>query len=159
MAAAAADPQGQEGGRRRAAPSSFPPRSTSTRSACGRATTDTFIDAGCVVSTPTCGPCLGGYMGVLADGERCVATTNRNFVGRMGHIASEVYLASSRRGGGQRRGRPHRRPAEDTGRRKSTWTRKVTQIRGQCGHRRHHPRPLPEHRRQEGTGHPLHGGH
>ncbi len=55
---------------------------------------ETFIDAGCVVSTPTCGPCLGGYMGILADGERCVATTNRNFVGRMGHTGSEVYLAS-----------------------------------------------------------------
>lgn len=55
---------------------------------------DIFIDAGCVVSTPTCGPCLGGHMGILAEGERCVATTNRNFVGRMGHIASEVYLAS-----------------------------------------------------------------
>lgn len=53
-----------------------------------------FIDAGCVVSTPTCGPCLGGHMGVLAAGERCVATTNRNFVGRMGHVKSEVYLAS-----------------------------------------------------------------
>ena len=53
-----------------------------------------FIDAGCIVSTPTCGPCLGGYMGVLADGERCVSTTNRNFVGRMGHTGSEVYLAS-----------------------------------------------------------------
>ena len=53
-----------------------------------------FIEAGCVVSTPTCGPCLGGYMGILAEGERCVATTNRNFVGRMGHPASEVYLAS-----------------------------------------------------------------
>ena len=53
-----------------------------------------FIDAGAVVSTPTCGPCLGGYMGILASGERCVATTNRNFVGRMGHPASEVYLAS-----------------------------------------------------------------
>ncbi len=56
--------------------------------------TDIFIDAGCVVSTPTCGPCLGGYMGILAEGERCVSTTNRNFVGRMGHIKSEVYLAS-----------------------------------------------------------------
>ena len=53
-----------------------------------------FIDAGAVVSTPTCGPCLGGYMGILAHGERCIATTNRNFVGRMGHVDSEVYLAS-----------------------------------------------------------------
>ena len=53
-----------------------------------------FIDAGAVVSTPTCGPCLGGYMGILAEGERCIATTNRNFVGRMGHVRSEVYLAS-----------------------------------------------------------------
>ena len=53
-----------------------------------------FIEAGCVVSTPTCGPCLGGYMGILAAGERAVATTNRNFVGRMGHVESEVYLAS-----------------------------------------------------------------
>ncbi len=54
----------------------------------------TFIEAGAVVSTPTCGPCLGGYMGILADKERCVSTTNRNFVGRMGHVGSEVYLAS-----------------------------------------------------------------
>ena len=53
-----------------------------------------FIDAGAVVSTPTCGPCLGGYMGILAEGERCIATTNRNFVGRMGHVKSEVYLSS-----------------------------------------------------------------
>ncbi len=53
-----------------------------------------FIDAGAVVSTPTCGPCLGGYMGILAQGERCISTTNRNFVGRMGHVESEVYLAS-----------------------------------------------------------------
>ena len=53
-----------------------------------------FIDAGAVVSTPTCGPCLGGYMGILAAGEKCIATTNRNFVGRMGHVESEVYLAS-----------------------------------------------------------------
>ena len=53
-----------------------------------------FIEAGAIVSTPTCGPCLGGYMGVLAEGERCVSTTNRNFVGRMGHPDSEVYLAS-----------------------------------------------------------------
>ena len=54
----------------------------------------TFIEAGAIVSTPTCGPCLGGYMGILAEGERCVSTTNRNFVGRMGHISSEIYLAS-----------------------------------------------------------------
>ena len=53
-----------------------------------------FINAGAVVSTPTCGPCLGGHMGILAKGERCVATTNRNFVGRMGHVESEVYLSS-----------------------------------------------------------------
>ena len=53
-----------------------------------------FIDAGGVVSTPTCGPCLGGYMGILAENERCVSTTNRNFVGRMGHVTSEIYLAS-----------------------------------------------------------------
>lgn len=55
-----------------------------------------FINAGAIVSTPTCGPCLGGYMGILAKGEKCIATTNRNFVGRMGHTESEVYLASPR---------------------------------------------------------------
>ena len=59
-----------------------------------RGYTDIFLDAGCIVSTPTCGPCLGGHMGILAAGERCVSTTNRNFVGRMGHVTSEVYLAS-----------------------------------------------------------------
>ena len=53
-----------------------------------------LVEAGCAISTPTCGPCLGGYMGILAAGERCVSTTNRNFVGRMGHVDSEVYLAS-----------------------------------------------------------------
>jgi 3-isopropylmalate/(R)-2-methylmalate dehydratase large subunit len=57
--------------------------------------TDIFLDAGCAVSTPTCGPCLGGHMGILAEGERCVATSNRNFVGRMGHVKSEVYLANA----------------------------------------------------------------
>ncbi len=56
---------------------------------------DIFLDAGCAVSTPTCGPCLGGYMGILAKGERCVSTTNRNFVGRMGDPGSEVYLANA----------------------------------------------------------------
>ncbi|MBP8639416.1 MAG: 3-isopropylmalate dehydratase large subunit [Oscillospiraceae bacterium] len=59
-----------------------------------RGYTKIFVDAGCIVSTPTCGPCLGGHMGILAAGERAVATTNRNFVGRMGHVESEVYLAS-----------------------------------------------------------------
>jgi 3-isopropylmalate/(R)-2-methylmalate dehydratase large subunit len=54
---------------------------------------DIFIDAEAAVSTPTCGPCLGGHMGILAAGERAVSTTNRNFVGRMGHVDSEVYLA------------------------------------------------------------------
>ena len=55
---------------------------------------DIFIQAEAVVSTPTCGPCLGGYMGILAKGERAIATTNRNFIGRMGHPESEVYLSN-----------------------------------------------------------------
>ena len=55
---------------------------------------DIFLDAGGIISPPTCGPCLGGYMGILAKGERSIATTNRNFVGRMGHPESEVYLAN-----------------------------------------------------------------
>ncbi|MFW5979310.1 MAG: aconitase family protein, partial [Halanaerobium sp.] len=55
---------------------------------------DIFVDAGVAVSTPTCGPCLGGHMGILAEGERAISTTNRNFVGRMGSTKSEVYLAS-----------------------------------------------------------------
>ena len=57
-------------------------------------TLQTLVEAGCVISAPTCGPCLGGHMGILAEGERCVSTTNRNFIGRMGHVESEVYLAS-----------------------------------------------------------------
>ena len=56
--------------------------------------TQIFLDAGAMVTMPTCGPCLGGHCGVLAAGEKCVSTTNRNFVGRMGHSTSEVYLAS-----------------------------------------------------------------
>lgn len=63
------------------------------REAMKRGYIDYFIDAGCAVSTPTCGPCLGGYMGIMAAGEKCVSTTNRNFRGRMGHVDSEVYLA------------------------------------------------------------------
>ena len=65
---------------------------------------DIFLDAGGVISLPTCGPCLGGYMGILANGERAVSTTNRNFVGRMGHTGSEVYLAGPGGGGGGGRG-------------------------------------------------------
>lgn len=60
--------------------------------------TQIFIEAGAVVSTPTCGPCLGGHMGILAAGERAVSTSNRNFVGRMGHTESEIYLGLSRCG-------------------------------------------------------------
>ena len=60
-----------------------------------RGYTESFIDAGCVVSTPTCGPCLGGYMGILGDDEKCISTTNRNFIGRMGARTSEVYLANA----------------------------------------------------------------
>lgn len=55
---------------------------------------DTFIAADCAVSTPTCGPCIGGHMGVLAAGESCLSTSNRNFVGRMGHRDSQIYLAN-----------------------------------------------------------------
>ena len=55
---------------------------------------DIFVDAGCAVNTPSCGPCMGGHMGVMAAGEKCVSTTNRNFVGRMGHVESLIYLAS-----------------------------------------------------------------
>jgi len=72
----------------------IPATQTVYRECMHRGYTDIFLDAGCIVSTPTCGPCLGGYMGILAAGERCVSTTNRNFVGRMGHVDSEVYLAS-----------------------------------------------------------------
>ena len=72
----------------------IPATPTVYREAMKRGYFDIFMDAGCIVSTPTCGPCLGGYMGILAEGERCVSSTNRNFVGRMGHVKSEVYLAS-----------------------------------------------------------------
>ena len=69
---------------------------------------DIFIDAHCAVSTPTCGPCLGGYMGILAAGERAIATTNRNFVGRMGDPTNEVYLSLAGRDRRFGRARPHR---------------------------------------------------
>ena len=72
----------------------IPATQTVYRECMKRGYTEIFLDAGCAVSTPTCGPCLGGHMGCLAQGERCVSTTNRNFVGRMGHVKSEVYLAS-----------------------------------------------------------------
>ena len=72
----------------------IPATQTVYRECMKRGYTDIFLDAGCIVSTPTCGPCLGGHMGCLAAGERCVSTTNRNFVGRMGHVNSEIYLAS-----------------------------------------------------------------
>ena len=69
--------------------------------------TDIFLDAGCIVSTPTCGPCLGGHMGILAAGERCVSTTNRNFVGRMGHVDQRGLSRLARRGRGIRHRGPH----------------------------------------------------
>ena len=72
----------------------FPATQRIYREALTDGTILTLLDAGCVISTPTCGPCLGGHMGILAEGERCVSTTNRNFIGRMGHTKSEVYLAS-----------------------------------------------------------------
>ncbi len=71
----------------------FPGTQTILRDAMREGIIDTLIEAGAAVSTPTCGPCLGGHMGILAKGERAVSTTNRNFVGRMGHVESEVYLA------------------------------------------------------------------
>ena len=72
----------------------FPGTQNEYKEAIRRGYAEAFIDAGAVFSTPTCGPCLGGHMGILAAGEKAVATTNRNFVGRMGHVESEVYLAS-----------------------------------------------------------------
>jgi len=72
----------------------FPATQKIWKQAMGEGLFDIFVDAGCAVSTPTCGPCLGGHMGILAEGEKAVSTTNRNFVGRMGHPKSEVYLAS-----------------------------------------------------------------
>ena len=71
---------------------------------------DVFYKAGCVIAAPTCGACLGGFMGILASGEKCISTTNRNFVGRMGHPKSEVYLASPGDGGGKRNRRQISRP-------------------------------------------------
>jgi 3-isopropylmalate/(R)-2-methylmalate dehydratase large subunit len=72
----------------------IPATQTIYRQALDEGLIEIFLEAEAVVSTPTCGPCLGGYMGVLAEGERAISTTNRNFVGRMGHRKSEVFLAS-----------------------------------------------------------------
>ena len=72
----------------------FPGTQTILREAMREGIIETLIDAGAAVSTPTCGPCLGGHMGILAKGERAISTTNRNFVGRMGHVESEIYLAN-----------------------------------------------------------------
>jgi len=72
----------------------FPGTQTIYKQAMKEGLFDIFVDAGAAVSTPTCGPCLGGHMGILAKGERAIATTNRNFVGRMGHPESEVYLSN-----------------------------------------------------------------
>ena len=77
----------------------FPGTQNVYKEAIRRGYAEAFIDAGAVFSTPTCGPCLGGHMGILAAGEKAVATTNRNFVGRMGHVESEVYLAQPGSGG------------------------------------------------------------
>jgi 3-isopropylmalate/(R)-2-methylmalate dehydratase large subunit len=72
----------------------FPATQEIYRQALREGLIEVFLDAKAAVSTPTCGPCLGGHMGILAKGERAVATTNRNFVGRMGHPESEVYLSN-----------------------------------------------------------------
>ena len=72
----------------------IPASQDSFKAACAEGIAEIFVDAGCVFSTPTCGPCFGGHMGVLGAGERCLSTTNRNFVGRMGHRESEVFLAN-----------------------------------------------------------------
>ncbi len=110
---AAAVLKGQQSGRRRALHRHprHPGRSYPGGHRRGAGST-TFIEAGCAVSTPTCGPCLGGHMGILADGERAISTTNRNFVGRMGHVKSEVYpglpaVAAAVRRGRLRGGSPH----------------------------------------------------
>ena len=94
-----------------------------------------FIKAGAVVSTPTCGPCLGGYMGILAAGERCVSTTNRNFVGRMGHVKSEVYLANPAVAAASAVARQDSQPGGSS---IMSLKGKYFQIRRQCGYRCHH---------------------
>ncbi len=94
MRTAAQIPQGQKGRQRCQDVVVIPATQSIYKECIKQGYLDIFIDAGCAVSTPTCGPCLGGYMGILAEHERCVATTNRNFIGRMGHNLSEVYLAN-----------------------------------------------------------------
>ena len=103
-----------------------------------------FVEAGAVVSTPTCGPCLGGHMGVLAAGERAVSTTNRNFRGRMGHPESEVYLAGPAVAAASAVAGRIAGPGGGAVTMKTLTTGTSLEIRRQRGHRRHHPGPLPE---------------
>ena len=94
MRKAAAILKGQKVHRRMYVLWSFLLHRRSTNSVSKKDLLDIFVDAGCAVNTPSCGPCMGGHMGVMAAGEKCVSTTNRNFVGRMGHVDSLIYLAS-----------------------------------------------------------------
>ena len=92
---AATEIRGLQSRRQRRAPSLMMPATQEVELQCIReGLAEIFIEAGAIISTPTCGPCLGGHMGILAAGERAISTTNRNFVGRMGHVESEVYLSS-----------------------------------------------------------------